>query len=110
MAAPAPPFVPGRGGLAVAVRLTPRAGRAGVGGLAIDADGRARIRVRVTAPPEKGKANAAMLKLLAREWGLPRGRLAIAAGGKDRNKTVVIEGDAEALARQLEGWLDDHAE
>jgi uncharacterized protein YggU (UPF0235/DUF167 family) len=56
--------------------------------------------VSVTAVPEKGKANAALLKLLAKAWGIPKTALSIRAGSKDRQKTVFIETDnAEILTR-----------
>jgi uncharacterized protein len=60
------------------------------------------LKVSVTAPPDKGKANRAVLEALARRLGVPRSRLAILRGESGRRKAVRIEGfPAEALARFL---------
>ncbi len=48
------------------------------------------FRISVTAAPEKGKANAAVLKLLARSLGVPKSRLRIVRGDTGRDKTVEI--------------------
>ena len=47
-----------------------------------------RLKIRVTAPPEKGKANDAVIGLLAAALGVPRGRVRIARGGSTPLKTV----------------------
>jgi hypothetical protein len=58
-------------------------------------------KVRVTAPPEGGKANAAVLALLAGALGVPRGDLELTAGRSSRSKVVSFAGmtDEEAEAR-----------
>ena len=48
------------------------------------------LLVRVTATPENGKANAAVLKLLAKALGLPKTSLAIVRGGNARTKIIAI--------------------
>ncbi len=90
----------------VSVRLTPGAGRNRVEGLAADADGGAALKVAVTAAPEGGKANRALVKLLAKEWRLPKTSLAIAKGAAGRRKTLVVRGDPGALAARLAAWLE----
>ena len=99
------PFSLGRDGLRIAVRLTPKSSRARIEGVERDADGRAWLKVRVSAAPEKGKANAALLKLLAKAWDLAPSRVAIAAGAKERRKAVLIEDGDEALAKRLQATL-----
>jgi len=69
-------------------------------------DGGTALRARVTAVPEKGKANAALIKLLAKAWKLPRNSLTVAAGAQDRRKTVHIAGDPEILLPHLQQWLE----
>ena len=58
------------------------------------------------APAEGGKANAALVKLLAREWGVAPSRIGIVAGAKDRRKTVHVAGDTPALVERLKKWIE----
>ena len=87
------------GGIKVDVRLMPKASANRIVGTRPSADGGRVLSVTVTAVPERGKGNAALLKLLAKTWGIPKTALSIRAGGKDRRKTVFIEtDDAEILS------------
>jgi hypothetical protein len=61
------------------------------------------IRVRVTAPPTDGKANDAVLRLLAKQLGVGRSALTIVSGESSRNKVIAVEGVSEAEIRQLLG-------
>ncbi len=101
------PFEAAAGGVRMAVRLSPKASRAGVAGMAVDADGRAYVKLRVTAPAEDGKANAAALKLLAKEWGLARAKLRIVSGRHDRRKSIHLAGDTPKLLEKLQRWIED---
>ncbi|MEQ9326575.1 MAG: DUF167 domain-containing protein [Rhodospirillales bacterium] len=85
------------GGIRVAVRLTPRGGSNKVQGVAFDAEGAALLRVSVTAPPEDGKANAALVKLLAKEWRVAKSSITILSGHQSRTKllSVRIAGDGD---------------
>ena len=59
-------------------------------------------KVRVAAPPERGRANAAVLALLAKTLSLPRSSLAIVSGGGSRDKIVELTGIEPAeLERRL---------
>ena len=87
------------------MRLTPKGGRDAIDGFVRLADNTHAVAVRVAAAPEGGKANAALLKLLGKAWGVARRDLAIVGGEKSRLKRVVVAGDAAALARRLENWL-----
>ncbi|HZX24490.1 MAG TPA: DUF167 domain-containing protein [Woeseiaceae bacterium] len=79
------------------LKVVPGASRAGIVGWLGSA-----LKVRVTAPPEKGKANAAVSALLAAELGLPPAAVRIVSGGGSSNKVVEIEGASEAdVLRQL---------
>jgi uncharacterized protein YggU (UPF0235/DUF167 family) len=106
--APPSPFAAAKGGVRVAVRLTPRAAADRVGGLAADADGGVALKAGVTAVPEKGRANAALLKLLAKEWRVPRSALEIVSGTADRRKVVLVAGDAAELLQRLSEWMERH--
>lgn len=102
------PFSEAGGGLKVAVRLTPKASRDRIDGVAPEADGGRVLKVAVTAVPEDGKANAALIKLLAKQWKLPKTSIAVTAGATDRRKTLLISGDSAALRQRLEQWIIDH--
>lgn len=95
------------GGVAVTVRVTPKGGATRIDGLGADADGRSFLKLRVKDVPEKGKANAAVVKLLAKAWGLPPSALEIAAGETGRVKTVVLRG--EGVHERLEAWFGEIA-
>ena len=58
-------------GTRVTVRLTPKAGRDALEGVAQLADGRSVLQARVRAAPHEGEANAALIKLLAKALGVP---------------------------------------
>jgi uncharacterized protein (TIGR00251 family) len=80
----------------VLVRVQPRASKAEV---AAERDGR--ILVRVTAPPADGRANAAVVALLAKRLGLPKSRVRILSGQAARDKRIEIEGLTTTQATQL---------
>ena len=69
------------------VRVSPRARKPGIGGRHGDA-----WKVRVAEPPENGRANEAVLRLLAATLDVPRGRLTLVSGHTSREKVVVLEG------------------
>jgi uncharacterized protein len=60
------------------------------------------LRVAVTAPPDKGKANAAIRAMLAERLGCKAARIALVSGAASRQKRFLIGGlDPEALRRRL---------
>lgn len=92
-------------GLRLAVRLTPKAGRDGIDGLKAMADGGVELAVKVTAVPENGKANDALLRLLAKKLKLPVSGLQLVTGATDRHKQILIGGDPSALDATLRAAL-----
>jgi uncharacterized protein (TIGR00251 family) len=88
-------------GLRVAIRLLPRARSDRLLGIAATAEGGRVVKASVTAPAEDGRANEALLQLLARAWRLPRSDLSIVAGITSRNKTVRVAGDPHQLIARL---------
>jgi uncharacterized protein len=83
----------------LAVRVTPKGGRDAVDGWGADAEGRPFLKVRVSAAPSDGAANAAVIALLAKHLGRPRSSVRIVAGETARLKMVEVTGlDAAALA------------
>ena len=85
----------------MAVRLTPRGRADRIEGVVRLADGSPVLKASVGAPPEDGRANEALLRLLAKAWGLARRDLAIVAGARSRNKSVHVAGDPAALLARL---------
>jgi uncharacterized protein len=92
-------------GLIIAVRLTPKAARDQVTGLEAAADGLAHLAARVTAVPEKGKANAALANLIAKWLGVPKSQCEVVGGGKSRVKQVLVRGDSGKLKLRFQASL-----
>ena len=95
------PFAVTSDGLRLAVRLTPKSSAERIVGLADEADGGVVLKVAVTAAPEGGKANAALLKLLARAFRLPPRDFTVVRGISDRRKIVAVAGAPAALAARI---------
>ncbi len=58
------------------------------------------LKLRVRAPAERGKANAAVEKLLSEALGVPKGCARIVAGNTSPRKTVEISGLSESEVRE----------
>lgn len=85
------------GAVVVAVHAQPGAGRTEVVGRHGDA-----LKVRVAAPPEGGRANEALLAVLADRLGVPLRAVSLAAGASSRRKQVRVEGVAlDVVAERL---------
>ena len=56
-----------------------------------------RLKIKVMAPPENGKANKAVLRLLQKSLSLDKASITLASGSASRHKTVVIESDDRAI-------------
>jgi uncharacterized protein len=90
------------GGVTVAVRVTPRGGRDAIEGIERRADGQCVLKARVRAAASEGKANDALIKLLARALAVPPRDVSLLAGTTSRIKRVAIAGDGPTLAAALE--------
>lgn len=88
-------------GVIVTVRATPRATRPAVAGVVAMADGHPALAVRVAVPPVEGKANAAIVDLLARALGVRRGDVTILSGETGRAKRIAVRGDGALLAGRI---------
>ena len=69
------------------VRVVPRASKSEIAG---EIDGA--LKVRLCSPPVDGAANAELIKMLAREFGVSRGRVEIVSGQNSRTKRIRITG------------------
>ena len=84
------------GGIAFDVLVTPRASRARLGPLHGD-----RIKLAVTSPPVDGEANAAVIELVAKAFGVPRSAVEVIAGAASRRKTIRVQGATAARLAEL---------
>ncbi|MCO5315290.1 MAG: DUF167 domain-containing protein [Solirubrobacterales bacterium] len=74
------------------VRLQPRAASNELAGWREDPETGERVLIaRVTAPPVDGKANAALVKLLAKEYSLPKSKIRILRGESSRDKLIELD-------------------
>jgi uncharacterized protein (TIGR00251 family) len=96
------PWAAAAGGIALAVRLTPKGGRDAIDGIEHMADGRAVLKVRVAAPPSEGEANEALIRLIAKALGVPRRDVTLAAGATARVKRLTVAGEPARLIAALE--------
>lgn len=81
-------------GLVVAIRVTPRGGRD-----AIAAGTDEHLAARLAAAPVDGKANAALIALVAKTFGVPKRDVTLIGGDTARLKRLHVAGDAAALAK-----------
>ncbi len=99
-------------GVRLAVKVTPKAAHERIEGIVADADGRPRLKVAVTAAAEHGRANAAVLALLARVLHRPLSAFTLERGAGGRRKTLRIEGEITqlrtSLAAALPGAASEH--
>ncbi len=103
------PFRLGRDGATLAVRVTPKAAQDRVLGLSDAAAGGVALKLAVHAPSRGGAANDALIRLLAKHFGLRQSDLSIKTGAGGRHKLVHIAGDpavlGNRLAQGLAPWL-----
>jgi hypothetical protein len=85
------------GGVTFAVRVVPRASRNEIVGVHGDA-----LKVRLTAPPVEGKANEALIALLAQRLGVRKSQVEIVAGATSRRKMIRVIG---LSAQEVEEFL-----
>ena len=84
------------------VKVTPKASADRIQGWAEDEAGQRLLKISVTAVPEDGKANKAVIALLAKRLKLPKSAIEIASGATDRRKTLLIDGDPDLLAQLID--------
>jgi uncharacterized protein (TIGR00251 family) len=98
-----PPFLRrNKAGVTVELRVQPRARRT-----ALELSGTA-LKAAVSAPPEGGRANDAVIALLAEAWRMPKSAFAVVKGAAARDKTVSVTGDPTVLAGRIEEWMKGH--
>ncbi len=91
--------------LIVDIRLQPRASRDEIVGIHQE-----RLKIRITAPPVDGKANAHLLRYLAGEFGVAKSAVTLLTGKTGRDKRVAIRAPREipaALSQACPGMLSE---
>jgi uncharacterized protein len=96
------PWTVSADGLVVTVRLTPKGGRDSIDGIVQLSDGSTALKTRVAAAPIEGKANDALVCLLARTLGVAPRDVTLLGGATSRIKRLLIKGNAVATAAVLE--------
>lgn len=90
------------GGIEIAVRVTPRASRDAFGPGTDE-----HFAARLAAPPVEGAANAALVPLVAKAFGVAKRSVSLIAGDTARIKRLRIEGDPAALAETAASLYGD---
>jgi uncharacterized protein (TIGR00251 family) len=108
------PILPAAAGIRLRLKVTPKAKRNAIGGLIDEPDdgrsgGGKALKISVTAAPEDGKANVAVIALLAKELGVAKTAISVVAGATDRRKLVEIRGQPAELLQRLQAWLGARA-
>ena len=90
-------------GSLLAIRVTPRSARPGIGEWKTDPAGRPFLEVRVAAAPADGAANAEVVRMLAKVLGLARGDVRIVSGETARLKRLEVPLTADQVRARLGG-------
>ena len=80
-----------KNGVSFDIHVNPHASRAEITGVA-----ESMLKVKVTAPPLEGAANAAVIALFSKKLGLRKSQMDIAAGAKGRKKTILVRDISQA--------------
>ncbi|MFB3097367.1 MAG: DUF167 domain-containing protein [Dehalococcoidia bacterium] len=82
-------------GARIEIRVQPRASRNAISGMRAGI-----LRIRVTAPPVDGQANAAAISLLAQALDLPKSAIRLVRGASSREKTLAVESMSQEEVNQ----------
>lgn len=89
------------------MRLTPKGGADRIDGRALDNDGNVYLKARVRAAPENNEANRALEALIAKAFGVAKGKVSVARGQTSRVKVLEIEGASEKDIEAFVMWFDE---
>jgi uncharacterized protein (TIGR00251 family) len=86
----------------LSVRLTPNGGRDEIEGVETDAAGGRYLKARVRAVPEDGRANKALIELIAKRFAVAKSAIRFISGETARKKILRIDGNPEDLMRKFD--------
>ena len=84
-------FETAKTGLKCYIRVQPNASHNKIHNIVETAEREKRLKISVTATPENGKANQAVIKLLSKQWKISKSQISVISGQTARNKTVLLE-------------------
>jgi uncharacterized protein len=99
-------FTPVPHGALIALRVIPNAGRDSIEAITTLADGRRVLKVRVTAQPEDGRANKAVIALLAATTGFAKSAFSVKTGATARSKSILLIAGRDAVETAKISILD----
>jgi hypothetical protein len=85
----------------LAIRVTPRSAKPGIGDWRTDPGGRPFLEVQVAAAPADGAANEEVVKLLAKALGVPKSSLTIVSGQTARLKRIQLPLSEDEVRERL---------
>jgi uncharacterized protein (TIGR00251 family) len=88
-------------GISLHIRVTAAASKNRIGKVFVSESGVNTLKVYVSAVAEDGKANKAVIELLAKNWSLSKSNIKIIRGLTDRNKLVEMHGNSHELMKRL---------
>ena len=92
-------------GISLDLRVTPGARQAGIRGVQDVGEGRVALAVAVRAKAQDGKANKAVIALIANAIGIAPARISLLTGASARLKSLHLAGDPQSLARSVSALL-----
>ena len=72
------------------IKVIPKSSKTEISEIMKDDSGEQTIKIRIKAAPEKGKANAELIKFLSKELNVPKPAISIISGKTDRIKLIKI--------------------
>jgi uncharacterized protein (TIGR00251 family) len=87
------------------IKVTPKAAANRIGKVVSDASGKPLLKIYVTAVPEHGKANKAVLEFLAKSFGISLSQLSLIKGTTDHYKTICIQGEPHTIHQRIAASL-----
>lgn len=91
------------------VRLTPSGGADRIEGRTKDAEGHIYLKARVRAAPENNEANRALEALIAKAFGVAKGKVSVTRGQTARLKTIEIESASDEEIAAFIAKFEEHS-